>query len=444
MARTRYSPRTAPFPLRALPGNSEHPQSLEELVRLRLFHRRPRPLFLHGPSLRTLDLAMEHLAYVFADEERLVLAGDASLERWLAPEDLLCGIAADPRSVPAAWRAELLPVQECAIHDYLLGKHPTCAAKCIARLAHEPLPGEVLEDHERCVTVLEQLAHDQHLALLLSEAQLEAHVFLRRLRSSLALREKPSWTPAFCAELRKLLAQDPEWRQLLAEKLSDASGSRAMVLSACCLAEPGFRPPVGLQIPLEDLYLADIDLCGWELGGNVLRCDLSRAQLLELHARDLLCIGCRLERADLRGADFEGSAIDECVFEGADLRGARLVEIRSSQCSFRAAHLERADLRSATLLEAQLERARLDGANLAGALFCDAQLAQASLDGVRAEACSFTRCDLSGSSWNGANLRGASFAHVRCRNSDLGPADFRGARLDPETWQELRRLGAWV
>jgi uncharacterized protein YjbI with pentapeptide repeats len=473
MARTPFPPRRAVFPPYVALGDDDRPRLLEDVVHARLRHRRPLPLICVSGSSAALRVALEHLAHVFVEEERLLLVGGVPEEEAeAAPRDpslLLCGTAARSDVVPPECCAVLLPVSPSAVSDYLLDRHGPKAARALEKLRREPLSELVREDPELCAAMLEMLVGTGHCIgpepHALVDLRLRASGILDRLRGASQLEDLDfEGSPELIEELRKLVRDEPELRSLPASLLRERRGPLGALLGVACALEPGFHPPLELLLPLEDLYLADIDLCGWELGGNVLRCDLSRARLRAIRACDLLFIHSRLLHADLREADLEGAVIDLCNLAAADLRSARLVELHSSQTIWCEARLEHAALRDATLLEARFDRARLAESALEGALFCDSALVCAVLDGAHAEGASFTRCelrgalargtharraafqdcDLAGSDWSGADLHGASFVRVRCRDAKLGPADFRGARLDQRTAEELRSKGAWV
>jgi uncharacterized protein YjbI with pentapeptide repeats len=91
---------------------------------------------------------------------------------------------------------------------------------------------------------------------------------------------------------------------------------------------------------------------------------------------------CRLEGANLAGADLRGSTIFHAHLERANLRGAHLEDASLpgtslDEADLRGAHLKRADLRGTSLCAAQMQ-----GANLRDAMLHEAKLDGADFEGA--------------------------------------------------------------
>jgi uncharacterized protein YjbI with pentapeptide repeats len=99
----------------------------------------------------------------------------------------------------------------------------------------------------------------------------------------------------------------------------------------------------------------------------------------------------KLQRSDLRMANFQGASLIQADLKGAKLEGANLT----------AADLTGANLSGAYLQNAQLNSANLTNANFAGADLRDAILMHADAVGTNFERANLTGCSVYGASvWN--------------------------------------------
>lgn len=134
--------------------------------------------------------------------------------------------------------------------------------------------------------------------------------------------------------------------------------------------------------------------------------------------------GIDLQGADLRGARFDGSDLRGAQLERACLVGASFQPLvwrdggEPHPCRLEGANLEGADLSKARLDGADLRGARLNFAILRGAQLHDTCLAGISASGADFSYCRGRRTDLSG-----ANLVNADFSHGILEEPDFTGAD---------------------
>ncbi len=170
-----------------------------------------------------------------------------------------------------------------------------------------------------------------------------------------------------------------------------------------------------VEIPGADLQKADmrqVSLAGAHLNTAVL--NSARLQKSCGYYTDLRKVS--LMFADMRGARFVGSFLNDANLTGADLRGA----------SLRASLIQRAVLVGADMRDADVVRASLSEANLR-----DARLNRANL----------TWSDLSGADLRGADLRGASLVSCPFVGTKLGGTNLDGAVLCEHTLQAIDNEG---
>ena len=137
------------------------------------------------------------------------------------------------------------------------------------------------------------------------------------------------------------------------------------------------------------------------------------------------------ERADLRGANFEGADLRGANLNGANLWGANLSGANLVEANLSRANLSRADLSGANLKGAELTKAYLKGAYLS-----ETNLSGANLSGANFEGANLVEADLSGANLYGADLTGANLTEA-----NLSGADLTGANLPP--FQIVPEVGAF-
>lgn len=115
---------------------------------------------------------------------------------------------------------------------------------------------------------------------------------------------------------------------------------------------------------------------------NLSSARLERADLREANFITADLSGADLRGADLRDADLTSADLSGADLQGADLRGADLVSAQLMDADLRQAKLQNANLRLANLMDADLREARLEGAILAEASLLDADLRDVDLTGV--------------------------------------------------------------
>ncbi|MEC9046747.1 MAG: DUF2169 domain-containing protein [Planctomycetota bacterium] len=150
--------------------------------------------------------------------------------------------------------------------------------------------------------------------------------------------------------------------------------------------------------------------------------------------------GASFDGAALPKADFSGAALAAASFRKAKLQAARFGEAVAPQidcsdadltglhggdaCDFSGAVFKRAQLRGSNLSGAALDQANFDNATAHNVLFTEASLKAATLN--RAD---LTRSVLDDANMNGASMLQANLLYCSMERVDLTSADARGANL---------------
>ncbi len=154
----------------------------------------------------------------------------------------------------------------------------------------------------------------------------------------------------------KLSLKYSDLRQIRAERLDMSSG---------VIEESSF---VGAQCRRVDAHLSS--WTGVDLSQSVwIDCNFTQIKTRELIARGARIAGCKMEKAELVGADLREVAMIKSKMEKADLTNALLD----------GADLSHVDLSEASLVGASLRGVKLDGTNLSGANLTDANLQDTDL-----------------------------------------------------------------
>jgi uncharacterized protein YjbI with pentapeptide repeats len=146
------------------------------------------------------------------------------------------------------------------------------------------------------------------------------------------------------------------------------------------------------------------------------------SELSEEQCKDLLD-WCRVDCANLSGANLSDADLSD-----ANLRGANLSD----------ANLRDANLRGANLSDANLRGANLRGANLSGANLSDADLSDANLRGANLSDANLRGANLRDANLSGADLSGANLSDADLSDANLSGADLSDAKnlLDPVEYLE--------
>ncbi|MEH2102847.1 MAG: pentapeptide repeat-containing protein [Nostoc sp.] len=197
----------------------------------------------------------------------------------------------------------------------------------------------------------------------------------------------------------------------------------------------------GADLSHADLSGADLshaDLSGANLSGADLGAgaDLSRANL------SFAYLGAALSRANLEanlsGANLEGANLSGANLEGANLSGANLESANLSRANLESAYLINAYLINAYLINAYLSGANLSHAYLINANLSGANLSHAYLEGAYLEGAYLEGADLSGADLSGADLSGADLSGANVVNAFFGES--KGFTED--TKRDLESRGA--
>ncbi|ABA23996.1 Pentapeptide repeat protein [Trichormus variabilis ATCC 29413] len=188
-------------------------------------------------------------------------------------------------------------------------------------------------------------------------------------------------------------------------------------------------------VDLSEANLSGVKLCGVNFSqANLSIANLSGSNLSEADFSHAKLNVARLSGANLTNAIFNHSSLNvanlirsdlsRAQLRGASLVRAELIRAELSRVDLSEANLNSADLREATLRHANLRHANLNGASLKGASLVGANLEMANLNGS-----DLSRCDLTS-----ANLRDAELKQVNFRHANLSGADLSGANL---RWADL-------
>jgi uncharacterized protein YjbI with pentapeptide repeats len=175
----------------------------------------------------------------------------------------------------------------------------------------------------------------------------------------------------------------------------------------------------------------------WRKQNSAIRPDLRRA---DLQGTDLL--RADLSRANLRNAILRGVDLRRADLSEADIRGAILSGANVSQADLRWADLRGAAIQGANLSEADLEGANLEGAELTGADLSEAILHTADLRRANLSGAELGRVDLSGADLSEANLSGAYLYWATLVKTNLEGANLTGCKVYGISAWNLRLEGA--
>jgi uncharacterized protein YjbI with pentapeptide repeats len=178
-------------------------------------------------------------------------------------------------------------------------------------------------------------------------------------------------------------------------------------------------------------------------------------------SRQLLVLGIRTGKKDLKDADLRGTDLWGADLSGADLSGADLSGTDLSRADLSRATLSEADLSEADLSGADLSQAHLSGADLSEADLSQANLHDTIIDDktrlddkwkrvwqiVNEEAAGLTktslsRGDLSRVNMSGTDLSQANLSQANLSEVDLSGTDLRGTNLSKANLSRADLSGA--
>lgn len=196
----------------------------------------------------------------------------------------------------------------------------------------------------------------------------------------------------------------------------------------------------GIQLNLQNAVLKNIDLGET----NLSRADLTGAEFLSSKLNqcvfgDLKAVGfsgCELRLLNLGRADhccfvdstFKEAVVQaflcECDLTGADLSAIMIYALIAQHCTFKNAKFQQTVSAGVLLRESDFSNADLSQVNLCGADLHKSKLTGANLRNACLDAADLTEVDLSGADLTGATLIGAKLC-----GANLSGADFEGAIL---------------
>lgn len=157
---------------------------------------------------------------------------------------------------------------------------------------------------------------------------------------------------------------------------------------------------------------------------------LDRAVLRESSLRDGVSLSeCRLQEADLRGADFREADLDGVDLQDGDLRGVNFRGVDLSDASLTYADISDADLRYADISDADLRYADLSYADLESADLGDANISETQLGSAILVDADLRDAKLWGSDLRNTTLRATDLHGADLRHTNLGRADLHGTDL---------------
>lgn len=197
---------------------------------------------------------------------------------------------------------------------------------------------------------------------------------------------------------------------------------------------------------LEDANLGKAYLQGANFRGARLR----NARLTSLRgeiddAGEFGGLSAKFLRADLMGADLQGSRFIHANFTDADLTKADLTDTTFTECSFVDADLTRANLRDARFENCVMrgavgtpaDRVRDPRASLVGLDFAGVALRGANFSGREVWGARFASADLTGASFVGCHLAGCDF-----KSTVLSLADFTQSTAERANFTRASARGA--
>ena len=184
---------------------------------------------------------------------------------------------------------------------------------------------------------------------------------------------------------------------------------------------PHLRPPEAGEV-LEDADLARVDWWGVELSEvTFTRCRFDDADLTELVTRRCVFTDCVLTGARMAGSRHVGTAFLSCRLDRA-----RLFDALWEGCKLTGSHFPGATLRPLTTTDTDWSWTSLRGVDLSGS----------DLSGQR-----FTEADLTDADLRECDLTGADLGHARLQGAKLRGSDLRGAVTDAVNWRTFDLTG---
>jgi uncharacterized protein YjbI with pentapeptide repeats len=197
---------------------------------------------------------------------------------------------------------------------------------------------------------------------------------------------------------------------------------------------PWVPEPLGAGFEIEDAWLDEsADLTGaLAPAGRFARSRLTGVRLAEARLRSLRLIDVVITDADLSNADWTGAQWQRVVFERCRMTGFGGASLVAEHVTLRDCKLDFANLRGAELRDVSFEDCVLDDADLGGAALREVRFAGSRLRRTLIDELRLTRVDFRGAQLDPegdiAALRGAIIDSVQL--VELGPLLARGLGID--------------
>lgn len=197
------------------------------------------------------------------------------------------------------------------------------------------------------------------------------------------------------------------------------------------------RPPyAGVKIDTHQKLLWIMRERCWQAEGavepkaqiNLMRADLSGAQLSAASLRYANLTGARFVGADLRKCDLTSAILRDADFTAANLRTATLLGVNAEKAHFDGAQMCGVDARNSKVREAIFSNADLEQALLFGADICGAELRLTNLFGANLTVVRMDEATI----FEGAYVNGLTV---------MGENNWGNISLSSIQWQKAHRLG---
>ncbi len=190
--------------------------------------------------------------------------------------------------------------------------------------------------------------------------------------------------------------------------------------------------PIELKNGTLEEYLTTLSglvASGWEVKNGRLSAEKSKWRNTDVFQKRVLLM------ANLRGADFSDSCLQETIFNGANLQKTNFFHANLRRAYFLFADLEGAHLNSTILQKADfslsilrnasLSSAQIQGAQMEGAYIQGGQLVNSNLEGAN-----LTEAKLHGANFSGAILKNATLRSAELQNAKLSQTNLEGANFE--------------
>lgn len=426
-------------------------------------------IHLAGPAGCGKGVALAHLAFVFANDPRLMVyehAGPlkiAELEQLRSAKIVVLTGLNIVKPIEGVLRWQVAPWNQDAWIEYLLAAHHDRCASVMKLVLADEDRGALGDRAELWQPVLDAMASDESLPDVRTALRAVVYRHLptmgerhAAIEHCFALCKDPEVVPhvgskatiwSIDVNALKLLRHSFPQTLLGAERLAlaiEKNQGREFLTR---------RLPISLiqetarLIADDEAALADLETivtsrrpAGQPMAASLLHA--SRSDWAPRNAAELTISG-----AYLAGAQWRGLRITEVNAQGADLTDCNLREAHFFKLDVSRANLTGATLREATIRRfyaaaAELANADLASLRAANARFCEADLSHTNLEAALLRRADFRAADLRGANFCRADLRGADLVRTLLAGADFSGADLSYSDLSGVAVHEAEFAGA--